>query len=72
MPLNLENLWKEVTTEMPKPVSDWWWSLLLKKYNESDRNCHNYNYLQEKFNEFENFKHCIKNYNAFALALFFQ
>lgn len=72
MSINLENIWKNVTTDLPKSTSESWWSSLEKKYNESGRNCHNFYYLEEKFKEFENVKHCIKHANAFSLALFFQ
>lgn len=72
MSINLENIWRNVTIDLPKSTSESWWSSLEKKYNESGRNCHNFYYLEEKFKEFDNVKHCIKHANAFSLALFFQ
>lgn len=72
MSVDLENIWKNITCDMPKPVSEWWWSLLLKKYTEPGRNTHDLNYLQGKFKELDICKSRIKNFNAFGLALFFQ
>lgn len=69
---DLENIWKNSTSQIPKTVSECWWACIVKKYNESGRNGHNYEFLIEKFKELDNFKHNINNLQAFILALFFQ
>lgn len=68
----LENSWKSCTCEIPATVQESWWEIIIKKYNESGRNGHNYEYLNEKLKDLENFKNYIKNLQAFTLGLFFQ
>lgn len=72
MTVDVEKEWTEITENMPKPVSEWWWSVIEKKYKEDGREAHDLDCLQRKFQEIDYFRCNLTNVNAFILALFFQ
>jgi len=72
MSLVLEEAWKEATLDLPKEVTDEWWTKILEKYSEDGRSYHNIQHLEEKFEQFKTVKHILKNANAVILAIFFH
>jgi predicted metal-dependent HD superfamily phosphohydrolase len=72
MSLVLEETWNEATLDLPKEVTEEWWTKILEKYNEEGRSYHNIHHLEEKFEQFKTVKHILKNANAVILAIFFH
>ncbi|XP_014257749.1 uncharacterized protein LOC106671364 isoform X2 [Cimex lectularius] len=71
MSQNLEEIWNELTKDLPDEKNDWWFKI-VEKLNDSKRKCHNLSYLEKKFALYESVKHLIKNKAAVRFALFFS
>ncbi|XP_046387760.1 uncharacterized protein LOC124157238 isoform X3 [Ischnura elegans] len=72
MSVVLQDVWKDITSNVLDPVSEEWWTHMKKKYNDEMRTYHNIDHLEKKFLHFETVRSNLQNPDAVALALFFH
>lgn len=69
--MQAESVWREITSDMSKDVSDTWWSKIMAQYSDQERVTHNVDYLKDTFERFEIVKKELESPSAVALALLF-
>ncbi|XP_026278885.1 uncharacterized protein LOC113206845 [Frankliniella occidentalis] len=72
MATKLEATWKECTSDLPRAVTESWWTNIVEKYTEEPRKFHNLQHLEDKMTHFESVKSILKNPKAVALAIIFN
>ncbi|PSN33311.1 hypothetical protein C0J52_21231 [Blattella germanica] len=72
MSSTLEEVWTEATKNLSKAAVDEWWTKILEKYGEDERNYHNIHHLEEKIEHFKTVKGVLGNPDAVALAIIFH
>uniref|UniRef100_A0A915C9R2 Uncharacterized protein n=1 Tax=Parascaris univalens TaxID=6257 RepID=A0A915C9R2_PARUN len=66
---DLERKWCDLTTFLPVPLKEKWWSRLAQSYQ--GRPFHNFEHLSEMLNLFEEYKDKLRERYATAFAIFF-
>ncbi|KAG8222066.1 hypothetical protein J437_LFUL000510 [Ladona fulva] len=72
MSVVLQDVWKDITSNVLDPVSEEWWTTMKKRYGDEMRTYHNVDHLEKKFLHFETIRSNLKNPDAVALAIFFH
>ena len=69
---DLRKQWDAATSFTGGDVSEKWWSMIEKNYNEDGRVYHNHTYLTRLFKCYEKYSDKLSKPNAVALAIFFH